>query len=820
MANAAEDNQQRIIAAAVNRLSRLNLKECFDPSDASSRPSEKQWLILNDIGKVQYRWVVAANQCQPGSTLVMTPEGPRRLDCLAVGDTVYSEQGLPIAVTAVWNNGPAEVADITVRGKTWGSCTANHVWAVRTTRNENKEIRADQFSRNYHVRRNSVKAELGPIKEPHAYAIGALLGDGCSKQKGKEIQISSGTPEVPNKVAQILEGNAYRKHISNYTWGLSTDRCNHYEKWCKDRYAHEKIVDLDIVKTWNRESLLEFVAGVIDTDGSIYPARDHISISVSMQAESVLKAIEYAFLALWQVPLNRSVDNRIKYKNGPVYNYYTRNSVYITTIMEELDKYIVSPQKKWRHEYSTLGGGRTRSDSVSAVWGKNRRVEQVYDITVGSDTNLYLLANGLISHNSGKSSVPAREITWILNGDHPHWKRPDNWRNESLLILVAGQDRKMMEIELWGKKLRPFLPAEDWKEVRVGNLLQHVENRNTGDKIVFLSHADSSESNRKHMQGYVAHYVWIDEMPTSINILEELQRRVDSRKGYLIATFTQKSRNESIRRIVESSKAPVGKKYSMSKFDNPLYKGKEEEEFAKLEGYSEAYKRSVLFGDWFTGDSAVYEFNPDTMVKDLPADYSYGWRHCEASDPALQSKFGFTLWAEQPSTGYWYSVKTEYVSGVFVPVDVYNTIMEKTSGYNMIRRISDPHESWYINTASSKGTVYMTPYKKNERKGELIKNLQTALGKTIFITPWCTDLINEVQSCQWSETAENKIINGSSYHLLDASQYFVDCMPKHEPLAAAVDFYTHLRKGNEIRKKKEKAAKLFGTRMKVRRKAW
>jgi hypothetical protein len=203
---------------------------------------------------------------------------------------------------------------------------------------------------------------------------------------------------------------------------------------------------------------------------------------------------------------------------------------------------------------------------------------------------------------SGKSSTISRELAWVLTDTHPYWKRPIDWTNEPYLVLIAGQDRKMMETELWGKKLKPFLEAVDgegvWREVRSGNALQHVEHRKKHYKIVFLSHSDSSESNRKHMQGYVAHFVWMDELSNNISIIEELQRRVLAKNGWFSLSFTPKGKAESIRKWADSMEPPQGKVYRMGMLDNPLYAARLEEVKARLDSMPEGTRNTVLYGDW------------------------------------------------------------------------------------------------------------------------------------------------------------------------------------------------------------------------------
>lgn len=418
-------------------------------------------------------------------------------------------------------------------------------------------------------------------------------------------------------------------------------------------------------------------------------------------------------------------------------------------------------------------------------------------------------------NRSGKGATIAREVAWILADNHPWWARPAAWEGQPILVLVVGQDRKMMEVEIWDKKIAPFLNLSEWRRVRVGGSLQFVENRTNGDKIVFLSHADSSDKNRKHIQGYTAHYVWLDEMPATATILQEIRARAMT-NGYFVASFTPKFRSEEVRSAIDSISAPLGKIYRLGMLDNPAFKDRQDEVLSELNGYSEGYRNSVLYGDWYTGDSAVYEWNPATMEEEPGKfNYSTAWRHVLAVDPALKSKLGFTLWAECPSTGVWFLMKDEYIDGIYDPEAMFQAVEERVKGYNICRRVSDI-ASWFLGIASRHGIPYMYPYKKTERKPDLIKNLQAALSSgKIKISPWCTTFKDEIQSCQWSETSD-KIVNSSIYHTLDSAQYFVDCMPKYELNTFGMTWHEELRRGNQKRKQAEATAKKVSKKGRVK----
>lgn len=425
-----------------------------------------------------------------------------------------------------------------------------------------------------------------------------------------------------------------------------------------------------------------------------------------------------------------------------------------------------------------------------------------------SDASKVQLRWVVAGNQSGKSTLAGKEVSMVLNNTHPYWKRPEKWGDEPLLIIIAGQSRQMMEIELWEKKLKPFLDGNDWKPQKVGGQIVAVKNLRTGDRIVFLSHADGSEKNRKYMQGFVAHYVWMDEMPSDIKILEELVQRVASKQGLFLGTFTPKSRNDRIRKYIDSAVSPVAKKYSLSKLDNPIYASRMQQELDKLKGMEPHEIETILYGAWAQGDQFVYSFEPLTMVE-RPQGYSKDWRHVESSDPAISSKFGFTLWAEDPSNGVWYCVSARYIEGIKDPMKLVEEVRRLTANVNIVRRVCDPHEVWYINTAISaeQPLSYVCPRDKNSRKDELIKNLQEALGNnSIKIAPYVGDLIDEFNNCQYGDAG--KIVNGRSYHLLDTAQYFVDCMPKPLQEKDTRSWAQRQLDGHYARKKREQLMKV------------
>lgn len=375
-------------------------------------------------------------KCLEKQTLILTPEGPVEIQNIKVGDTVYgyNKDGSvsECKVKAKKDQGVQEVVELINHNRVFAACTFNHKWLVVDERGKNlKEISPKEFKLRHgqpkaQIVRKFVKIPCGKINEPHAYALGAFLGDGCSRQGSwKTLDVSSDSDHVPEKIASVLKaGICFKQHKNNFTWrirNLSGINCNHYDDWCKDRYAHEKIVNLEIIKTWNRKSCLEFLAGLIDTDGSVYRTKNDISLHFCGQSKSIVEAFQYLILKLFQYQAKIGVDKRKKYKNGPVYNCKLKNNFFVKMILEELEPHLAKPSRKWKKEWDKeCTANNSNPDFVGVKLGKRYKA-QTYDIEVDNETNLYVLANqGMVTHNSKLSSIISCYETYkLIRKTHP-----------------------------------------------------------------------------------------------------------------------------------------------------------------------------------------------------------------------------------------------------------------------------------------------------------------------------------------------------------------------------------------------------------------
>lgn len=413
----------------------------------------------------------------------------------------------------------------------------------------------------------------------------------------------------------------------------------------------------------------------------------------------------------------------------------------------------------------------------------------------GTVTIQYIIAG----NQGGKGATCARQYTWAMTDTHPYWKRPPEWNSEPLLCIVAGQTGKIIEHSIL-PKLTSLLPDGSYKIVRIGNITQELQLSN-GNKFIMQSLENPNEA-RKRLQAYVAHFFWGDEQPPTIEIMTELEMRIRSKGGFGMYSFTPLVENIEMQRKVDAAIPPFSKKYTFSTLDNPLYTDprKREALLKDMEHLPESVRRTRLYGDWSPSSSSVYRFDWDSACRPLPDNYSMSWRHLESVDPALKSALGLTVWAEDPQTGHWYLAHSEEISGIFEPEALVRAVQSRTRHYNIVRRVSDPHEVWYMSTAGRLGLKYIGVHSKNNRKGELIKQAQQFLGSRMFIPPHNSAFIEQLVGCKWASSEQDRIVSASSKHLMDSWHYAADNLPKWEPLQQLGSWDQQLYQANERRK--------------------
>ena len=467
---------------------------------------DKQLQFVKDGAK--FKTAVCSRRCLAKGTLVQTTLGPKKIENISAADWVYDEFGKPIKVLETFANGPREVFELVHNRKVLAETTKEHVFLTYDTYHECvQEKTLEKFNSRTKIVRQEVDRN-GGASVKYAYAIGALLGDGCSRVNYKSyVTISSEDEKIPNKVGQLLHATEVKKCAGvNYSYNIYTQSMpEEYVMWCNKRYAHEKVCDLPRVLSWDRPSRLAFIAGLIDTDGSVSNLPDGLQIDISMQAKTVIEAAQTLFLDLWGVQPTIGIDNRDKYKNGPVYCLRIKHNYFGKRILKDLDPYLVTPRKKWKDEYNNKLENNYRPDRVGITTG-NSRIEDTYDIRVDSPTNLYTLANGLVTHNSGKSESCAADLIFTC------------LENSNVNCLYVTLTRVSAKRIIWSI-IKRVIVDYNIPILRYNNTDLSVEFKN--GSVLYISGAkDSSEIER--FRGMSLKKIYIDECQSFRSYIKEL----------------------------------------------------------------------------------------------------------------------------------------------------------------------------------------------------------------------------------------------------------------------------------------------------------
>lgn len=381
-----------------------------------ARDAQKTMLRCTS-SRVVFRCGRRLGKCLSEDTPILTPKGVVPIRDIKKGDLVYAYNQKTkttelVSVKEKHDNGVREVCELINNQKVYGECTDDHRWLVAHERSKNNlAVRPlSEFYKGVMIKREFVDIPFGEKEVLDAYALGALLGDGCSRQRGRKIYISSDEEKVVAKVARQLGAEYHKRSDANFTWTLGKTwgrgnsekesvSCSYYDEWCKNKYAHEKICVLSEITTWNRTSILEFLAGLLDTDGFVKETDGVLTIGWSMQAKPVIDVLNHILFSLLQYEPSVYEDSRDKYKNGSVWSVVVRNNLFSKKLLQLLDPYLVVEKKKWKDCYADLSENNTNSEFVGIKKGK-RRLVQTYDLEIDTEDHLFLTGHGLVTHNS------------------------------------------------------------------------------------------------------------------------------------------------------------------------------------------------------------------------------------------------------------------------------------------------------------------------------------------------------------------------------------------------------------------------------------
>jgi hypothetical protein len=613
----------------------LNKQQAYVMPNVLTDCFKEQLDFINDESK--RKAVLCSRRCLSANSLILTSNGIKPIKDIEIGEYVYSELGQPIKVLNKFKNGIKEVFPLTRSNIEYFASTKDHIWLTCEQPNKtykgfsNKEKSLESFSCRTKIMRRFVQIPFGDINEPHAYVLGAMLGDGCCLQGANQLYISSEDRFIPEKCAEILGCNTKRQHKGNFTWSLTSKNdnsrkgdlsqkiiCNHYDRFCKDKKAHEKFIDLELLKTWNRKSILAFIAGILDTDGSIYIGNDNcLNLRIRMQSKSIIDALEYLFRSLWQCVPQRSIDNREKYINGPLYYIAVKSNLFVKIILKELSSYLVLERKKYKPEYDQTPE-RNDVEGYAGFKVGSSRFEETYDLEVDSESHLYLTANGFITHNSGKTSSAA---LYLLQ---------EGLKYPGSKLIYIGLTNSTAKTVIWKDILEPIFIKHKIKYEFLETKLEIRFNKS----VIFLAGCDATPKQMNKLRGNKYRLCIVDEAQSWQQDLRALTTSVlamtlaeTNSTLCIMGTCGNQMGNHYWYQINKpESKEKEWKKFSWSWKNNPHVRDKIQKEIDQmiennpLIVQTSSFRQEVL-NEWVVEvDARVYKSTDQNYISSLPLD--------------------------------------------------------------------------------------------------------------------------------------------------------------------------------------------------------
>jgi hypothetical protein len=173
----------------------------------------------------------------------------------------------------------------------------------------------------------------------------------------------------------------------------------------------------------------------------------------------------------------------------------------------------------------------------------------------------------------------------------------------------------------------------------------------------------------------------------------------------------------------------------------------------------------------------------------------------EIVDPALKSRAGYILFAQDPATLIWHVIKAKYITGMQDSVDLVKACERESTGVNLVLRGAD-NMAYFTLAARKMGIKYLTPPNKQTKTGgkiALIKKAQTFLNTgRLKIRDEFKELWDEIYGYRWKEGSADAIVNSHKYHIVDCIMYFVDLLPKDEQniISAPMSWVEEIRRYN------------------------
>lgn len=433
-----------------------------------------------------------ALDCLAEGTLVQMADWTTRpIESVVVGDYVLGAntkgQTFPVRVCRTYDHGVQEawrtVFACRKRERVLES-TLRHKVLVRTYFSNHSEETFNDVPRQLAIGKKNrdlkcvasvgfLDDSAGLQKEPLAYLIGALLGDGCYTASVGGVYFSCADALYVERFnAWLKTHNLVLRHLSAYYYRVrqldiqtgKTDDSGQFvkgevynqaarvlkEHGLYGKYAHEKVLP-GAVTTWDNASVAALIAGLFDTDGCLYGRKNGTGpVTLALRFSSSSEELAEGVRALLERRFGIYPAATVVRPPGEAGNFYAKHAQHgwsitdqesVGRFVDRIAPYLLGCKAEKAVRYHRPDASRC------AHAGNYKRVRQellgqrrVYDIEVEHPDHLFVLANGLIVSNSkhragaGKQRITREGFEYLNN----LLQGPENFAEAGPLSPIGG----------------------------------------------------------------------------------------------------------------------------------------------------------------------------------------------------------------------------------------------------------------------------------------------------------------------------------------------------------------------------------------------
>ena len=377
------------------------------------------------MARQRLKAVTGGNRCLAAGTLVRMADGTTRpIEDVVVGDWVVGADvhgsATPARVTEVHDNGEREVSRWMFgkrEHRVLVDATADHRIAAWHEKGHGGEV--DLYEIDAETSRSRWSAQCatgfqahgGAPHERFAGVMGLLLGDGYLRP-ATSIQFTCADPDVAEWARVRFDALDYDmpKQASPLQYGV---------RWREkrrggpllDALAAEGMLVAGAEKPmpagvmgWSHEAVCEFVSGLLATDGSVWRASEGWRVGFTSTSLALVTGLR----ELLEVRLGARGSRVLVQDRGRggklEYSLTIGNYESLRRLSEQLGLPGVKGAKLER-AVREWDGKRSDGARVRFVERRALGVRRTYDLTIDHPSHMFVLANGLIVHNSGKTTM-------------------------------------------------------------------------------------------------------------------------------------------------------------------------------------------------------------------------------------------------------------------------------------------------------------------------------------------------------------------------------------------------------------------------------